>query len=273
MMSKHLFCFGLGYVAQAFIKELKTDSEWKLSGTKRTESKIDGVTVFNYDDMAILPRDISHILVSIPPKEDGDIVVKQFGKQIKMLPNLKWVGYLSAIGVYGDTKGAWVDENSSLNPTNSFSKNRLLAEHQWQHLNLPLNIFRLSAIYGPERSAIEQVLSGNARIIDKPDQFFSRIHVDDIVQVLLKTLEKNIINEIYNVADDLACNPKEVIEYACALLKVEPPKPIRLEDSDLSEMGKVFYSENRRAKNDKIKSQLGIKLKYPTYKEGLKANF
>lgn len=270
-MAKHLFCFGLGYVAQALIAELSKDSEWKFSGTKRSDSHIHGVAVFNYDNLAILPRNITHILVSIPPKDEGDVVVKQFSKQIKMLPNLKWVGYLSATGVYGDTRGAWVDENSALNPGNVVSKKRLIAEHQWQDLSVPLNIFRLSGIYGQGRSAIEQVLSGTAKIIDKPEQYFSRIHVEDIIQVLIKTIEKEITNETYNLADDLPSNPREVIEYACELLKIAPPKPIKLEEAELSEMGKIFYSENKRVKNDKIKNQLSIKLKYPTYKEGLKA--
>ncbi len=272
-MKNHLFCFGLGYVAQHLINSLEKDLDWKISGTKRVESSStsDRVEAFRFDDLSILPRDITHILVSIPPKDDGDLVVQQFGKQILKLPNLQWVGYLSATGVYGDTKGEWVDENSPLNPSNSFSKKRLMAEQQWQSLGIPLNIFRLSAIYGPERNAIEQVKAGHAKIIDLENQVFSRIHIDDIVQVLRKTMTKNIIGEVYNVTDDKPTSSNEVIEFACQLLQVPPPKPVKLEDAELSEMGKVFYSENRRIRNDKIKSRLGVTLKYPSYKEGLKA--
>ncbi len=269
-MANHLFCFGIGYVATHLISSIKQQSNWKISGTKRTDTNIEAVDIFNYDDLAILPRDITHILISIPPKDEGDIVVKQFGKQIKMLPNLKWVGYLSATGVYGDTKGNWVDENSPLVPTNPFSKKRLIAEQQWQDLGLPLNIFRLSGIYGPERNAIEQAKAGHAKIIDAKDQVFSRIHVADIVQVLIATIDNNIKDEIFNLADDNPSSAREVVEFAYEILTLPPPKPIKLEDAELSEMGKVFYSENRRVKNDKIKNVLGIKLKYPSYKEGLK---
>ncbi len=271
-MKNHLFCFGLGYVAQHLVAQLKQNKDWEISATKRSPVKTDGVQVYQFDELTFLPREITHILVSVPPKDSGDVVLEQFGKQIQKLPNLKWVGYLSATGVYGDTKGNWVDENSPLNPSNPYSKKRLIAEQQWQDLGVPLNIFRLSAIYGPERNALEQVEAGHARIIDVKDQVFSRIHVEDIVQVLMKAIERDITGEVFNVADDKPTSSNEVIEFACQILNVTPPTPVKLEDAELSEMGKAFYSENRRIRNDKIKSSLGVRLKYPSYKEGLKSN-
>jgi nucleoside-diphosphate-sugar epimerase len=272
-MTNHLLCFGFGYVAEALAKELKKNGDWKFSGTKRSYFNHDDVKIYNYNDLTLLPRDVTHILISIPPKDEGDVVVNDLGKQIKLLPNLKWVGYLSATSVYGDTMGEWVDENSPINPGTAIAKRRVVAEEQWRSLDLPLNIFRLSGIYGPTRSAFDRISAGHKNIIDKPGQVFSRIHIADIVQVLMRSIESGVVREVYNLADDMPTSSRDIYEYAYDLMGEVPPKPVKPEDADLTEMGMSFYSECRRVKNDKIKNDLGVKLKYPSYKEGMKAIF
>lgn len=272
-MINHLFCFGFGYVAQKLVANLSSKEEWKFSGTKRSEFHHHCVDIINYNDLMLIPRDVTHILVSIPPKDEGDIVANDLAKQIKMLPNLQWLGYLSATSVYGDTLGKWVNEDSPLNPRTPHAKRRVIAEEQWQSLDLPLNIFRLSGIYGPGRSAFDRIHSGHIQIIDKPEQVFSRIHIDDIIQVLERSIESKDAREIYNLADDLPSSSKEVFEFAYNLMSNTPPKPVKLEDADLTEMGRNFYSECRRIQNAKIKDKLGIQLKYPTFKEGMKSIF
>lgn len=273
-MDRHLFCFGYGYCAKAVVSHVSvSERHWKFSGTKRAKTKEDDVEIYQFDSMLAIPRDVTHILISIPPKDDGDIVLSRFAQHINKLPKLQWIGYISTTGVYGDAKGEWVDEESPINPSNPFSKKRILAEHQWQDFcqkyKLPLVIFRIAGIYGPGRSAIDQILTDKAMIIDKPDQVFSRIHIDDIAHIIHASIETPTPGEVFNLADDAPAAPKDVTEFACTLLNVAPPKPVKLEDANLSEMAKIFYSECKRVRNNKVKDRFKIKLKYPSYKEGL----
>lgn len=273
-MDRHLFCFGFGYLAKAVSKHVDaTERHWVFSGTKRVVVNEPDVKIYSFESMLSIPKDVTHILISIPPKDEGDIVLSKFAKHITKLKNLQWIGYISTTGVYGDTKGEWVDEESPINPSNPFAKRRILAEQQWHDLcekyNIPLVIFRVSGIYGPGRSSIETLLADKAHIIDKPDQVFSRIHIDDIAHIVHESIEQPEKYQVYNLADDYPCNPKEVTEFACSLINIAPPQPVKLEDANLSEMGKVFYSECKRVSNKKVKDRFKIKLKYPTYKEGL----
>jgi len=244
----HLFCFGFGYTAQT-LAEIASTTFDTISG------------------------DVAHILISIPPNENGDPVFQKFVTQISNLSKLKWVGYLSTTGVYGNTDGAWVDESSPTHPTSDLSSNRLKAEEQWLSAldahKIPSHIFRLAGIYGPSRNNIEQARTGSLQIINKPNQVFSRIHVEDISQLLLSSINSPHAGEIYNACDDYPCNPLEVSEFCYKLVGRTPPKHIAFEDADLSPMAKLFYSQSRRVDNTKAKKTLNWQPKFPSYKEGL----
>ena len=266
----HLFCFGLGYVSSYIIKTL--NSQWRISGshTGQRESKPDEY-IFNNQtkfNPAILD-DITHILISIPPNEQGDPAFLSFIQDIKKLKKLKWIGYFSSTSVYGDHKGEWVTEKSLTDATNQLGRNRLIAEKQWLDSKLPVNIFRLSAIYGPKRSAIESVRRGEAMRIFKKDHFFSRIHVQDIAQIVQQVMTNPVIGEIYNLADDFPSPQHEVISFACKLLNMPEPKMINFADAHLSEMMLRYYAASKKISNQKIKQNYNFKIQFPSYKEGL----
>ena len=251
MKKSKLFCFGLGYVANY----LASSAPWEaVHGTHRADFPLN-------PEMQQRLWEATHILHSIPPSADIRL-------DYAMQP--KWFGYLSTTGVYGDTKGGWVDENSPTNPNNKRSEERVRAEQEWLNSGLPVNIYRLSGIYGPGRSAIDELKQGTAKRIYKENQFFSRIHVEDICRVLMASMGKT--GEIYNLADDMPAPAAEVVEYAAKLLGITPPPLVDYEKAELSEMARSFYSSSRRVKNNKIK-ELGINFAYQTYKEGLQDIF
>lgn len=256
-MSKKLFCFGYGYSAS----ELSRVGEWaEVTGTHRGDFPLN-------DQLQKKLAEATHVLLSIPPDAEGDLV---FREDYEI--NAQWVGYLSTTGVYGDAQGGWVDETSPCVPTQERSKWRVIAEQQWLSSGLPVEVFRLSGIYGPKdgRNVFSQLRNGKARRIDKENQFFSRIHVEDIVQILLASIANPLAGEVWNCADDMPCPQAEVVEFAAGLMGVEPPPLVRFEDAELSPMARSFYSSSRKVNNDKLESKLGIKLAFPTYKEGLK---
>jgi len=222
---------------------------------------------------------VTHILSSIPPQADsssrgaiGDVAI-QFLEDLDCFAGARndgvWLGYLSTTGVYGDWGGAWVDENSPLKGNTPRLKARMAAEEQWREK--VGHVFRLAGIYGAGRSVLDEVRSGSARRIHKPGQFFSRIHVEDIAQVVVASMLKPNPGAVYNVCDDEPAASHEVVSYACELLGKEPPPLIPYEQANLSPMAREFYAANRRVKNDRLKHELGVKLKYPSYREGLKA--
>ena len=216
---------------------------------------------------------VTHILVSIPPDEAGDPVADLHGAELADLPNLRWLGYLSTTGVYGDTGGVRVDEATPVTPGTERAARRVAAERSWLDLSsargLPAHVFRLPGIYGPGCSAIDQLRAGAARRVDKPGHVFSRIHVDDIAATLQASMAAPDPGQIYNVADDEPAPQAEVVAYAAALLGVEPPPLVPVDDESLSPMARSFYAECRRVSNVKIKSRLGVTLRYPSYREGL----
>jgi nucleoside-diphosphate-sugar epimerase len=274
-MQNHLFCFGLGYCASHFADFL-LPLGWKISGTCRSEDKLLNLSkksiqgyLFNHK----LNLDtVTHILLSIPPSiDDGDIVLNQYFTLLKNMPNLKWVGYLSTTGVYGNHNGDWVDENTMVKPTNKRSEYRVSAEKDWLNSGLPAHIFRISGIYGQGRSAIDAIKNKTARRIDKPGQVFCRIHVEDICQILYASINNPNPGQIYNCADDYPSSQADVVLYAANLLQVEPPELVAIENSDLSQMALSFYEGCRRVSNRKIKEELGVKLKYPNYMSGLES--
>lgn len=198
---------------------------------------------------------------------------KAHARDILKLPSVEWIGYLSSTAVYGNQDGDWVNEKSEIAPTSERGSKRAKAETQWLKLRriagIPINIFRLSGIYGPDRSALDTVQAGNARRIHKEGHAFNRIHIDDIVQVLIASMDQPSPGDIYNLADNDPEPSHELIKYACELLGISVPPIIDWEDADLSPMARSFYKDNKRISNQKIKDKLGITLKHPDYKSGL----
>jgi len=279
----NIFCLGFGQVAKNFIKKLNTQNiKINLTVTSResTSKKVfDGIeydsfqfSQDSFDKNLIKNLETSnYILVSIPPVNSEDIVIKKF-QQIFKEKKLKWLTYLSATSVYGDHKGEWVDEKSKTNPTSLKGLQRLKAEKLWIELaenqNLPVQIFRLSGIYSNESNVLKRLKSGDAKIIKKENQFFSRIHVEDIAEVLFKSLEKFKAQEIYNISDDRPTSSEELILYGSKLLNIEPPAIIELKSIE-NEMVKNFYKDSKKVNNKKMKDIFNYKLKFPTYVEGL----
>lgn len=285
---KTLFCFGYGYCAAHLGRALSDCGQWRIMGTtrdndKKRAMKLDGIQTYVFDndkpldDVRYMLRNVTHILISTPPSDVGDPVFNIHAHELAALPNLEWVGYLSTTGSYGDRDGAWVDETTVPRPTTKRGSRRLKAEEQWLSLhhknNIPVHIFRLAGIYGPGRSAIESVRSGIARRIDKPGHAFSRIHVDDITQVLQASIHSAQPGVVYNVCDDLPAPSHEVIAEACALIGMEPPPLMSFDEVDMAPITRSFYKDNKRVRNDKIKRELNVVLKYPSYREGLRDCF
>ncbi len=283
---RRLFVFGLGYSALALARRLKARG-WRIAGTCRSEERraalaAEGVQVFVYDGVAKLAdaatalAGTTHLLQSIPPGSEGDPVLRHHASDLANLQGLRWVGYLSTTGVYGDRGGDWVDEKAGLHPTGPRGRARVTAEQAWLDLarfGLAVHLFRLAGIYGPGRSALDTVREGRARRIVKPGQVFSRIHVEDIASVLEASIGKPNPGAAYNVCDDDAAPPQDVIAYACALLGVEAPPEIPYAEAapSMSEMARSFYADSKRVANHRIKTELGVRLAYPDYRVGLKA--
>ncbi|MEH6525710.1 MAG: SDR family oxidoreductase [Sneathiella sp.] len=280
-MTRRLFCFGLGFAARTFAHDFP---EWKVMGTGRspaTDKPQETFSVYPFrrdcpvENFADLAKDATHILLSVPPDEVGDPVFDVMAAQIRSLPSLHWIGYLSTTGVYGNLEGDWVDENSPYNPSGYRGRRRVDAEKSWLRLfnefGMPVHIFRLPGIYGPGRNQLVSLKNGKARRISKPGQIFSRIHVSDLAAILSASMTKPCPGSIYNVADDAPAPPEEVVAYAAELLGVAPPPLQDFETADLSPMARSFYADSKRVSNAKIKAELGIRLKYPTYREGLTA--
>ncbi|WP_306228811.1 SDR family oxidoreductase [Mangrovibrevibacter kandeliae] len=215
----------------------------------------------------------THLLISIAPGEAGDpVLATQRSRVLDQMPALRWIGYLSTVGVYGDHGGAWVDETGPLRPVSKRSVQRVEAEAGWQALadarDVPLAILRLSGIYGPGRSAIENLRAGTARRLVKPGQVFNRIHVADIAGAL-RLLSAQARGGVFNVTDDEPAPPQDVVAYAAGLLGIDPPAEIAFDTADLTPMARSFYGENKRVRNERLKSA-GYEFLFPTYREGLK---
>lgn len=281
-IDKHLFCFGMGYSATALAQFLLRNG-WRISGTCRSPEKQAhlqalGMEAIVFDrarpipDLAARLRAVTHLLSSVPPDEQGDPVIDLHGTEIAAAaPRLAWLGYLSTTGVYGDRGGDWVDESSVLAPSGERGRRRVAAENAWRAMPQPAHIFRLAGIYGPGSSALDTVRAGRARRVVKPGQVFSRIYVDDIVQTVAASIARPNPGQAYNVCDDDPAPPSEVIAFACDLLEVSPPPEIDFHAAELSPMARSFYDDNKRVRNDRLKAELGVALKYPSYRLGLAA--
>lgn len=281
----HLFCFGLGYSARALAARLSRRG-WRVTGTSTTPAGCEAIAAQGYRSVLFdgvhasagvreALAAVTHVLVSVPPGPDTDAVLRWHADDLAAARSVRWVGYLSTVGVYGDWQGAWVDEDSPPRPVSTRSRWRLAAENAWrafgEHSAKRLLIFRLAGIYGPGRSAIDSLKRGIARRIVKPGQIFNRVHVDDLAAVLAAAISVEGTHEIYNVADDEPAPPQDVVAFAAGLLGLAPPPEIPFEQAELSPMAASFYGENKRVKNDRIKRALGVSLAYPTYREGLRA--
>lgn len=278
-MDKVLFSFGHGYSARALAGRLVPQG-WRIYGTTRDAAKAEALRkegviplIWDTDDLTPALTEATHLLSSIGPTEDGDPVLARHKDEIaRIAPRLAWTGYLSTTGVYGDHRGNWVDETTPLAPSTRRGKLRVAAEAEWQAIpGLPLHIFRLAGIYGPGRGPFAKVRAGTARRIIKPGQVFSRIHVDDIAQVLEASIHAPSSGTAYNLCDDDPAPPQDVIAFAAELLNLPQPEAVAFEDADLSPMARSFYSESKRVSNRRIRDALGIRLIHPDYRSGLRA--
>ena len=283
-MSK-FFAFGLGYSALALAGPLAARG-WEIAGTVRDPGTLERLKQRGYkmarfadpsdrDGVANLLRGTTHLLHSIPPVAGVDPVLAQFRDQLAALASLRWVGYLSTVGVYGGSDGAWVDESMKPEPRNARTEARVAAEKEWlafgEETGCPVQIFRLAGIYGPGRSAFDKLRDGTARRIVKQGQVFNRIHVDDIASTLEASIARPRQGAIYNIADNYPAPPDEVIAYAAELAGLPLPPAVPFEEAELTPMARSFYEGNRRIANHLIKSELGVQLAFPSYREGLAA--
>ena len=278
-MSGRLYVIGLGFSGLQIARHAEANG-WTVAGSVTSEEKAAelrtlGLAAEVLSAASAALHAATHVVSTVPPQASVDRIVP-------IVRDLEphWLGYLSTTGVYGDRGGAWVDESSEPTPGQARSLHRLAAEREWQALGrargVPVDIFRLPAIYGPGRSALDQVREGRAQCIDKPGQVFCRVHVEDIARVTVTAMSlKFSSGAIYNVVDDEPAAQADVVSFACKLLGRPAPMLVPWSEaaSRMSDMARSFYAENRRVRNDRIKRELGVRLKYPTYREGLTAIF
>lgn len=282
--SMRLFVFGLGYTALAFAAAMRRDGA-AIAGTVRSEAKAAGLRTAGIEAMVFDGREpgkgvaaalaqATHLLVSIAPGEGGDSALAAHAADIAAAPGLRAIGYLSTVGVYGDHGGGWVDEDTPPDPRAGRAAARIAAEAAWNAIadrrGIPLGVFRLAGIYGPGRNPFVKLAEGRAQRIVKPGQVFNRIHVDDIAATLRAWTDRPA-PRLYNVCDDEPAPPQDVIAYAAALMGVPPPPEIPYDAAGLSPLARSFYEGNRRVSNARIKAELGVSLRYPTYRDGLSA--
>jgi len=282
MAAGTLLSIGHGYSAAALARRL-IPMGWRVLGTTRaaaTAERLRGEGVepllWPLQDPEAALAAADHLLTSVAPDADGDPALAALGPLIAArAPGLRWAGYLSTVGVYGDRGGDWVDEDAPLATATARGRARIAAEAGWRALadahGLPLHIFRLAGIYGPGRGPFRKIRAGTARRIVKPGQVFSRIHVEDIAETLLASINRPDPGAIYNVCDDEPAPPQDVIAHAAALLNLPPPPEVAYADADLSPMARSFYAESKRVSNRRLREELGVALRYPDYRAGLAA--
>jgi len=280
-----IFILGIGYTGGVFASRMRAAGH-AVGGTARDPARVaalrqDGIAALAFDVAGeiALPtsvfEDMDGLLVSIPPGREGDPLPGRLAPLIAAAARLRWIGYLSTVGVYGDHGGAWIDETTLARPLSARSRARLTAEATWLALgewaSKPVIVFRLPGIYGPQRNALVSLRQGAAHRIVKPGQVFNRVHVEDIASGLALSLAKDCTSAIYNLTDDEPSPPEDVVTYAATLLGVEPPAAIAFAAADLSPMAASFYGESKRVSNHLIRRALGFAPTYPSYREGLQA--
>ncbi len=282
-MTGTLLSLGHGYSAQALEQRLLPQG-WTIIGTTRSPEKAAamqarGVTPLIWPGSELPLAQTTHLLTSVAPGAhahgSGDPVLAAHGAALAEARHLKWVGYLSTVGVYGDQQGGWVDENTPPNARSARAQARITAERAWQDIcaraGLRLHIFRLAGIYGPGRGPFEKLRTGRAQMVIKPGQYFSRIHYDDIGQALDLAIHSDQPSRIWNLCDDAPAPPQDVLRHAAMLLGIDPPPDVPFEQADLSPMARSFYADSKRVRNDRIKRDLGLEMHYPDYQTGLAA--
>lgn len=280
-----LFIFGAGYSARHLASQAIA-AGWPVLGTARSRARAAelaamGITPLLFDrgrpldDPAQALAGVTHLLSSVPPDDTGDPVLDHHGGDIATIAGLRWAGYLSTTGVYGDAGGGWVDEDSPLAATSTRGRRRVAAEagwlSLWQQHGVPVHLFRLPGIYGPGRSAIDALRAGKARRVDKPGHRFGRIHVADIAGALCASMARPHPGRAYNITDDEPSEGAAVVAHAATLLGVPPPPLMPFDPVALGPMAASFYADNRLVSNARMKAELGYHLRYPTYRDGLAA--
>ena len=277
-----LLVFGYSYTARAFVARHRPRFG-RVAATARTTDGAEriaaaGLAPLLLDGDAALRAEIAlaeALLVSAPPDEAGDPLLRRCGEAIGSAPRLGWIGYLSTIGVYGDQGGAWIDETAQPRPSSARNVARLAAERAWLdlgvRLGIPVHVLRLAGIYGPGRNALANLRAGTAKRVVKPGQVFNRIHVDDIAGAIGAALDRPEAAGITNVTDDEPSPPGDVVAHAAALLGMAPPPEVPFEAAAFTPMARSFWGETKRVSNRRLKRALGVRLLYPTYREGLAA--
>ena len=281
----HLFCFGLGYSSGYVARDLAALG-WRISGTSTHAEGAAQLNARGYhgfvfdgrthtDEIAAALQSATHVLLSIPPDAAGDPALNVFGEDIAASPSISRIGYFSTVGVYGDTAGGWVDEDTPALPASDRGKRRLNAETAWLSLggraSKAIMVFRLPGIYGPGRSTLDDLRSGEARRIVKSGQVFNRIHVEDIAAAVEAGVAMPHAGSVYNVTDNEPAPPQDVVAFGAELLGLPVPPDLDFETTTLTPMARSFYSESKRVSNTRLKSELGLTLKHPSYRDGLRA--
>ena len=276
---KKIFYFGVGFSAIDILTQSR-DAGYEVSGCVRSQDKADALNAcydFNVVTLDSLTAeyfsDVTHIVMSIPPARDDGSSYADYKVFVDSAVHLEWFGYLSTTGVYGDKQGGWVDENTPVSPSGMRGKYRVEAEAYWHSICDKVHVFRLPGIYGKGRSALDSVSYKGAKAVNKKDQVFSRIHTYDIAQTVVASMQQPRHGAVYNVVDDMATSPIAPLLFACDLLGITPVPIVDYDNAELSAMAKSFYADSKRVKNTLIKQELGVKLRYPTYLEGLQAIF
>ncbi|EJW20925.1 RmlD substrate binding domain superfamily [alpha proteobacterium IMCC14465] len=276
----NLFCFGFGYCAE-YLSVRLIKQGFQISATCRTNEKAAMLKAAGIRPVLLSGEKLSakelgtadHVLLSVPPEQDGRDPVLNFASAAlgELQDQFKWVGYLSTTGVYGDHKGAWIDEDTPIGALSERGQRRVSAEAQWAATGLPMHYFRLAGIYGPGRNTLRALQNGTARRVVKDGQVFSRIHVADIATILEASMKNPHAGRAYSVCDDEPAPPQDVVTYAADLMGVAPPVLQDFATAELSPMARSFYGENKRIHNHRLKNELGVTLAYPNYRAGLSA--
>lgn len=276
---KKLFIFGYGYTSSYIAENLSAD-QYSIIGSSRNQNEIKvinkNINIINNNliEDVLKKNDFTHILISVPPNAHGDIFIQNFKDHLIKNTNLEWLGYLSATNVYGHHEGRYVDELSETKPLTQKGIDRLQAEKQWLDLHsnfkIPIKIFRLAGIYGPNRNIKNRILKKEIKNIQKEGQFFSRVHIEDIASIIKLSMQIKTNNYIYNIADDYPSSLSEVIQYICEQNQIPIPKKINYQDININKRKQNFFSENKRVDNSRVKKDFSFIFKYPSFREGYK---
>ena len=287
-----LVCLGLGYCARHYVGQFGTRFDRVIGTTRSAERaaafgqrRMGGraVEMLIFDgtassrELAAAVWEADALLVSAAPADGRDPVLAVLADEIAHAPRLRSVVLLSTLGVYGDSGGAWIDETTETVPTLARRGSaRIDAELAWRALGerrkLPVAILRLGGIYGPGQNGMLRLLRGTAHRVAKPGHVSNRIHVYDIAQAIDAAFARRA-DGVFNLVDDEPAPPSDQIAFAAHLLGIDPPPEISYAEASklLSPLALSFYDGCIRARNDKLKAVLGVKLRYPTYRDGLRA--